>query len=115
MTKETLEQARSAILTVFGVLPSWFNAATQGPLVREAQRHLAQWTLQPIAAGIAEELTAKTGQAVDLDVMRPLQAYDAGGRARALNAILKSLSDAKEAGVSPEAIANAGRLVAWDV
>jgi hypothetical protein len=115
MTKETLEQARSAILTAFGVLPSWFNAATQGPLVREAQRHLAQWTLQPIAAGIAEEIGRKSGQPVSLDVMAPLQAYDAGGRARALNAILKSLSDAKEAGVSPEAIANAGRLVNWDV
>lgn len=115
MTKETLEAARSAIMAAFGVLPAWFDKAAQGPLVREAQRHLAQWTLQPIAAGIAEEIALKTGQPASLDVMAPLQAYDAGGRARALNAILKALADAKAADVSPEAIANAGRLVNWDM
>ncbi|WBQ11433.1 phage portal protein [Hyphomonadaceae bacterium ML37] len=115
MTKETLEAARSAILTAFGVLPSWFSSTAQGTLVREAQRHLAQWTLQPIAGGIAEEIERKTGQPVSLDVMAPLQAYDAGGRARALNAILNALADAKAADVSPDAIANAGRLVNWEL
>lgn len=37
----------------------------------------------------------KLGNAVTLDVMRPLQAYDAGGRARALTAVVKALSEAK--------------------
>jgi hypothetical protein len=32
--------------------------------VREGQRHLAQWTLQPIAALLAEEATAKLGGTV---------------------------------------------------
>jgi len=50
-----------------------------GPVVREGQRHLAQWCLQPIAVLIGEEATDKLGEPVALDVMRPLQAYDAGG------------------------------------
>ena len=65
-------------------------------MVREAQRHLAQWQLQPIAAMVGQEGAAdKLGNAVTLDVMRPLQAYDAGGRARALTAVVKALSEAK--------------------
>ncbi|MGO4835843.1 hypothetical protein AB4144_26745, partial [Rhizobiaceae sp. 2RAB30] len=41
MTAETLSAARESVLTAFGVLPGLFNAATTGPMVREAQRHLA--------------------------------------------------------------------------
>jgi hypothetical protein len=37
----------------------------------------------PLCALIGAELSDKLGAAVSLDVMRPLQAYDAGGRALA--------------------------------
>lgn len=114
MTSETLDRARGSIMTAFGVLPALFDKSAQGPLVREAQRHLAQWMLQPIAAGMAEEISLKTGQTASLDVMRPLQAFDAGGRARALSTIIQALAQAKEAEVSPEALATAGRLVNWE-
>jgi hypothetical protein len=67
--------------------------------------------LQPIAAGIAEECTAKLGSPVALDVMRPMQAYDAGGRARALSAIIQTLATAKEAGVDVTA---ALKSVDWE-
>ena len=111
MTRETLAAARSSIEMVYGVLPGLGNIATTGPMVREAQRHLAQWALQPIAAMIGQEASEKLGQVVTLDVMRPLQAFDAGGRARALGAIVQTLALAKEAGVDPS---EALKLVDWD-
>lgn len=110
MTRETLAAARDAINMVFGVLPALGNTATTGPMVREAQRHLAQWMLQPIAATIAEECTAKLGSKITLDVMRPLQAYDAGGRARAFTAMIKAMAEAKEAGIDTE---QALKIVDW--
>ncbi|PRX37908.1 Phage portal protein BeeE [Meinhardsimonia xiamenensis] len=110
MTRETLEAARNAINLAFGILPGLASPTATGPMVREAQRHLAQWVLQPIATGIAEEATEKLGTAVTLDVMRPLQAFDAGGRARALNVIVGALAQAKEAGVDPT---DALKLVDW--
>jgi len=85
--------------------------ATTGPMVRECQRHLAQWTLQPVAALMGEEATAKLGQPVTVDVMQPLQAYDAGGRARAAAGVVQALSQAKEAGVDASL---ALELVGWD-
>jgi hypothetical protein len=115
MTRETLDGARASIMAAFGVLPAMFASNAQGPLVREAQRHLAQWMLQPIATGIAEELTAKTGQAVELDVMNPLQAFDAGGRARALTATVQAIATAKAGGVTPQELSDAGALVNWDI
>lgn len=45
MTKETLTASRDGIAAAFGVLPGLFNPATTGPMVRESQRHLAQWQL----------------------------------------------------------------------
>ncbi|ARC87889.1 phage portal protein [Rhodovulum sp. MB263] len=111
MTKETLDAARNAVSGAFGVLPGLLNPATTGPMVREAQRHLAQWMLQPIAALIAEEASEKLGTAVTLDVMTPLQAFDAGGRARAMSAIIGAMVQAKEAGIDP---AQALKLVDWN-
>lgn len=113
MTREHLAQARDGILGAFGVLPGLFNAATTGPLVREAQRHLAQWTLQPIAFLLAQEATEKLSADITVDTMRPLQAYDAGGRARALMGIVQTLAMANEAGVDPQALQNALKLVDW--
>jgi hypothetical protein len=110
MTKETLSAARSSIEMVFGVLPGLSNISVTGPMVREAQRHLAQWALMPIAAMIGQEASEKLGSTVKLDVMRPLQAFDAGGRARALGAIVQTLAMAKEAGVDPS---QALQLVDW--
>ncbi len=110
MTRETLAAAREAINMAFGILPGLASPATTGPMVREAQRHLAQWVLQPIAAMIAEEATDKLGAAVKLDTLRPLQAFDAGGRARAITAIVGALAQAKDAGVDPS---EAMKLVDW--
>ncbi|WP_299671497.1 hypothetical protein [uncultured Roseobacter sp.] len=59
---------------------------------------------------IAQEASEKLGQTVSLDCMRPLQAF-AGGRARALTAIVAALAAAKEAGVDS---AQAFKLVDWD-
>src|SRR5699024_9657316 len=94
----------------FGVLPALVNPAVTGPAVREAQRHLAQWTLEPVARLIAEEASQKLGTEVSLDVMRPLQAFDAGGRARAMAGITPALAQAKEAGIGP---GRAFELVDW--
>jgi hypothetical protein len=107
---KTLDQARDQINAAFGILPGLNNKATTGPMVREAQRHLASWTLQPMAEGMAEEATDKLGNAVTLDVMRPLQAFDAGGRARTVTALVKALAEAKAAGVDPAMALN---LVDW--
>lgn len=83
----------------------------KGPLVREAQRHLAQWQLQPIAALLAKEASEKLAAPVTIDTMRPFQAFDAGGRARAAAGIIQALAMAKEAGVNPD---QAMRLVNWE-
>lgn len=113
MTRETLEAARESICGVFGVLPALFATNAQGPLVREAQRHLAGWMLQPIAMMIAEEATAKLGTEIMIDVMRPVQAYDAGGRARTVSTIVQALAQAKEAGLAPGEVNDALTLVNW--
>lgn len=111
MTKETLGAARASIEMAFGVLPGMTSPTTTGPMVRECQRHAAQWTLQPIAGLIGQEASEKLDVPVSLDVMRPLQAYDAGGRARSLSAIVQALTQAKEAGVDPSL---AFKLVDWE-
>jgi hypothetical protein len=108
---KTFDQARDQINAAFGILPAMNNAATTGPMVREAQRHLASWTLQPIAEQMAEEATDKLGATITLDTLRPLQAFDAGGRARAAAGIVQALVAAKEAGVDP---ALALKLVDWE-
>ncbi len=113
MTTETLAAARESVCGVFGVLPSLFVAQAQGPLVREAQRHLAGWTLQPIAMLLAEEASTKLGSEIMIDVMRPLQAFDAGGRARAMATILEALGKAKESGLAPGDVNAALTLVNW--
>jgi hypothetical protein len=113
MTAETLSAAREAIAGAFGVLPALFASNAQGPLVREAQRHLAGWTLQPLAMLIAEEASQKLGGEVMIDLLRPVQAYDAGGRARALATIVQALAQAKEAGLSPGDVGSALTLVNW--
>jgi hypothetical protein len=99
-----LEAARGAVAMAFGVLPAAFNPAATGPVIREAQRHLAQWTLEPVAKLVAEEASAKIGGAIEIDVVRPLQAYDAGGKARAFSALVGAMAQAKEAGIDAGAL-----------
>jgi len=113
MTAETMQAARGAVMSAFGVLPALFEPNAQGPLVREAQRHLGGWTLQPIAMLMAEEATAKLGGEVMIDVMRPVQAYDVGGRARALGAVIEAMARAKELQLSPDEVNQALTLVNW--
>lgn len=113
MTKETLDAARESVCGAFGVLPALFASNAQGPLVREAQRHLAGWTLQPIAMLLAEEASAKLGSEISIDVMRPVQAFDVGGRARALQTIIQALAQAKEAGLAPGDLNAALTQVNW--
>lgn len=113
MTTPSLAAARDSVCGVFGVLPALFAGNAQGPLVREAQRHLAGWTLQPIAMLLSEEATAKLGSTVMIDVMRPVQAFDAGGRARALATIVQALAQAKEAGLAPGDLNAALTMVNW--
>jgi hypothetical protein len=113
LAKETLDAARDSVATAFGVLPGLFSSATTGPLVREAQRHLAQWTLKPISALIAEEASDKLGGVVTLDVLRPLHAFDAGGKARALLAVSQALSMAKAGEISTADLTAAMAMVDW--
>jgi len=113
MTRESLDAAQSAVMMVFGVLPALANGATTGPMVREAQRHLAQLVLQPIAMLMAEEATAKLGNAVLIDVVRPMQAFDAGGKARALSTMIAALAMAKEAGIEGAALKDALAFIDW--
>ncbi len=65
---------------------------------------------RPIANLIAQEATRVLDTEISVDVMQPLQAFDAGGRARTVNAIVEALAVAKQAGVDPE---QALGLVNW--
>lgn len=113
MTAETLTAARDGIMSAYGVLPSLLNRAATGPVIREAQRQLAMWTLQPIAELLAEEARDKLGNDVQIDTIRPLQAFDAGGRARALSTVIKAMAEAKESGIPSADMAAALRMVDW--
>jgi len=111
MATETLEAARGAVCAAFGVLPGMFNPATTGPLIREGQRHLAQWMLQPIATLLAQEASEKLGGTVAIDTMTPTQSFDAGGSARAFSTLIASLAQAKEAGVDAQAVL---KMLDWE-
>lgn len=113
MPAELLDAARGAIFAAYGVLPAMFSQAAQGPLVREAQRHLAQIVMQPIAMLLAEEATEKLGGAVKVDVVRPMQAFDAGGKARALATMIGALAQAKEAGIEGATLNDALSFIDW--
>lgn len=108
-----LTEAKGAIYAAFGVLPGLHNPATTGPLVREAQRHLAQLVLQPMAMVMAEEATAKLGGKVTIDCVRPMQAFDAGGKARALATMVAAMAQAKEAGIEGATLQDALAFIDW--
>jgi len=54
---------------------------------------------------MAQEASEKLGGGVTLDVMRPLQTFDSGGRARATGQIVEAMALAKEAGVDLDKVA----------
>jgi phage portal protein BeeE len=114
MTKESLAAARESILSVFGVLPAMLEPTTTGPLIRESQRHLATWTLQPIANLLAEEATAKLGSDITIDVLQPMHSYDVGARSRSFATLIEGMAAAKTAGLAPEAVAFALKLMNWE-
>jgi hypothetical protein len=108
-----LTNAKGAVFSAFGILPGLQNPATTGPMVREAQRHLAQLVLQPMAMIMAEEATTKLGGPVSIDVVRPMQAFDAGGKARALATMVAALAQAKEAGIEGATLQDALAFIDW--
>lgn len=108
-----LAEAKGEVFGVFGILPGLMNASTTGPLVREAQRHLSQLTLQPIANLMAEEASEKLAVPVAIDVVRPMQAFDHGGKARALSTMLQAMATAKEAGLDLATITDAQAFIDW--
>ncbi|WP_246448751.1 phage portal protein [Paracoccus amoyensis] len=113
LADKLLTEAKGEIYGVFGILPGLVNPSTTGPMVREAQRHLAQLVLQPIANLLAEEASEKLGDAVTIDVVRPMQAFDHGGKARAFGAMLQAMAAAKEAGLDGATLLDAQKFIDW--
>lgn len=113
LADKMLADARDAVRDVFGILPGLTNRASTGPVVREAQRHLAQLVLQPMADLIAEEASEKLGAKISLDVVRPMQAFDHGGKARAFGAMLQAYATAKDAGLDGATLEDALQFVDW--
>ncbi|MDR1968407.1 MAG: phage portal protein [Burkholderiaceae bacterium] len=107
MAVESLKAARDSVLHVYGVLPALMNDQSAGPVIREAQRHLAMWTLAPISNLIKHEVKVKTGEVIKLDVFVGLGAFDAGGAARAMSTIIDGLAAAKAGGITPDELAMA--------
>lgn len=114
VTTESLAAARDGVCAVFGVLPALFSSQGQGPMTREAQRHLATWMLQPIAELLAEEASAKLGGEIAIDTLRPTQAFDAGGAARAASTLVAAMAQAKEAGLDSAAVAAVFQRLDWE-
>jgi hypothetical protein len=113
LVDKLLTSAKGEVYGVFGILPGLVNPSTTGPLVREAQRHLAQLVLQPIANIMAEEVAEKLGSEVAIDVVRPMQAFDHGGKARAVATMLQAMATAKEAGLDPATVKDAMQFIDW--
>lgn len=66
--------------------------------VLEVEKHLATWTLQPLAMLLGDFATDKLGVPVVIDTMRPLRAHDLGGHARYLRPRC-AMAEAKTAGI----------------
>ena len=114
MTAETLAAARDSISAAFFVLPSLLNPQAQGPVIREGQRHLCAWGLQPIAELVAEEASAKLGNTVAIDCLRPLQAFDQGSAARAVATLVSAAAEAKAAGLDDATVAAIFARMDWE-
>lgn len=62
---------------------------------------------------LGEEASEKLGVPVMIDTLRPVQAYDVGGRARALSTIVEAFARGKEAGLTPQELGEALTKVNW--
>ena len=62
---------------------------------------------------MAEEATGKLGNRILIDVVRPMQAYDAGGKARALATMVEALARAREAGIEGATLQDALNFIDW--
>lgn len=113
MPVQSLDAARNGIALAYGVLPALLDSAATGPAIRECQRHLATFCLQPIGETIAEEASMKLGGKVELDLIEPLQAYDTGASARSFKTMVDALVAAKEAGLSDAAVAGVLGKLDW--
>ena len=113
LADKLLVDAKDAVYGAFGILPGLMNRSTTGTTVREAQRHLAQIVLQPVANLMAEEATEKLGATVKIDCVRPAQAFDQGGKARALATMVKALAEAKAAGIDAGDLQDALTFIDW--
>jgi hypothetical protein len=71
------------------------------------------WTLMPIMGLLAEEASQKLGTEIKIDCTGPLDAYDVGGKSRALSAVVDSMAKAKESGLAPGDLGAALKLVDW--
>jgi len=63
---------------------------------------------------LEEEASEKLGNEIELELIKPLHAYDEGGRSRALSTIVTALAEAKKAGLSPGDMSSALALVNWE-
>jgi hypothetical protein len=113
MPAQMLAAARDSVCGVFGVLPGLFNSATTGPMVRECQRHLCQWTLQPLCELLSEECTEKLGATVEIDCMTPTQSFDQGASARSVATLVGAMVQAKEAGLDPAVVSAMFAKMDW--
>ena len=66
-----------------------------------------------MAMVMAEEATAKLGAKVTIDCIRPMQAFDAGGKARALATMVAAMAQAKEAGIEGATLQDALAFIDW--
>jgi len=110
---EALAMARDSVCCAFGVLPWLFAANGQGPMTREAQRHLIVYCLQSIGESIAEEASAKLGARVGVDLMTLTTSFDARGHTRAIATLVSALAMAKTAGLTAEETATAFKALDW--
>ena len=62
---------------------------------------------------MAEEAAEKLGATVAIDVVRPMQAYDHGGKARAFGAMLQAFAAAKDAGLDGATLNDAMQFIDW--
>lgn len=99
---ENTEAASAAILGAYGVAPAMIDPKATAQAIREADRHLVQWTLQGVADDVAHEIGLKHGTPARLDLVRGTRSYDAGGRARAANSIIQAMQAAKESNLTED-------------
>jgi hypothetical protein len=108
---KTPDQARDQINAAFGILPGLNNKATTGPMVREAQHHLASWTLQPMARQRKPRISWATRSHWTL--CGPYRRLAVGGGQRTVTELVKALAEAKAAGVDGFDVDKALTIVNW--